>query len=203
VSHRMIHVKLALHYLKLAFKPDDPARLQVIAKDIVNSAAEARKESVLVVESKIKTFKSDYMKNVFRFVADGVEAEKLQEVFLNDIELEEERKLKAVKVWADAGGFAPTIGILGAVLGLIHVMGNLTNTDELGKGIAVAFVATIYGVGLANLFFLPMANKIRKKIEMESEEKYMILDGALSIIKGFSPYLIQEKMLSYTRDSVD
>ncbi|MCB0390752.1 MAG: flagellar motor protein [Bdellovibrionales bacterium] len=201
VSNRAVHVKLAIQYLKLAFSPEEPSRLQSIAKDIVSAAAEARKESVLAVDSKIKSFKSDYMKNVFRFVADGVEADKIKEVFLNDIEIEEERKLKAAKVWADAGGYAPTIGILGAVLGLIHVMGNLTNTEELGKGIAVAFVATIYGVGLANLIFLPISNKIKRKIEQESEEKFMIVDGALSIINGFSPYLIEEKMRSYTREA--
>ena len=201
VSNRAVHVKLAIQYLKLAFSPEEPSRLQSIAKDIVSAAAEARKESVLAVDSKIKSFKSDYMKNVFRFAADGVEADKIKEVFLNDIEIEEERKLKAAKVWADAGGYAPTIGILGAVLGLIHVMGNLTNTEELGKGIAVAFVATIYGVGLANLIFLPISNKIKRKIEQESEEKFMIVDGALSIINGFSPYLIEEKMRSYTREA--
>ena len=203
VSNRITHIKLALQYFKLAFKPDDPQRMKAIAKDIVNAAADSRKESLLAVEAKIKTFKSDYMKNVFRFVTDGVDADKLKEVFLNDIEIEEERKMKAAKVWSDAGGYSPTIGILGAVLGLIHVMGNLTNTAELGKGIAVAFVATIYGVGLANLLFLPLANKIKRKIEQESEEKYMIVDGAISIINGFSPYLIEEKMRSYTRESTD
>lgn len=202
VSHPWSQVRLAMGHLALAFKTEeDFERRKSVAADIVASAKEARKDSLLAIEQKIRSFKSDYMKNVFRFVADGIEAEKLKEVFINDIELEETKKLKAAKVWSDAGGFAPTIGILGAVLGLIHVMGNLSNTSELGKGIAVAFVATIYGVGLANLFFIPIANKIKRKIEIQTEEKYMIVDGAVSIIKGMSPHLIEEKMRSYIQES--
>lgn len=203
VSHRWVQVKLALEYFNLAFKTEDKNRLPLIAKEIVSTAHEVKKESVLVIENKIKSFQSDYMKNVFRYVSDGIDANKLEEIFVNDIDIDEQRKLNAAKVWSDAGGFAPTIGILGAVLGLIQVMGNLTNTEELGKGIAVAFVATIYGVGSANLFFIPIANKIKKKIELESEEKLMIVDGAISIIKGLSPHLIEEKMRSYTRESLN
>lgn len=203
VSHRWVQIKLALEYFNIAFQAEDKGRLLLIAKDIVSTAQEVKKESILIIENKIKGYKSDYMKNVFRYVTDGIEASKLEEIFINDIEIDEQRKLNAAKVWSDAGGFAPTIGILGAVLGLIQVMGNLTNTEELGKGIAVAFVATIYGVGSANLFFIPIANKIRKKIELENEEKLMIVDGAISILKGLSPHLIEEKMRSYTRESTN
>ncbi len=201
VSHRVVHLKLAFHYFKIAFKSETPGRLKLIANDVITLAKISRKESILSIEKSMKSFNSSYMKNVFRFVVDGVEADKIEEVFISDIEIDEERKMNAAKVWTDAGGYAPTIGIIGAVLGLIHVMSNLTNTDELGKGIAVAFVATIYGVASANLIFLPIASKIKRKIEQESLEKYMVVDGAISILKNFSPYLIEEKMRSYTRDS--
>lgn len=199
VSHRWQDIQIAMKYFKKAFSSISEERFNEVAKDIVNASKIARQDSILALDGKIKSFKSDYMKNVFRFVADGVDSQKLQEVFSSDIDIEEERILSGAKVWQDAGGYAPTIGILGAVLGLIHVMANLTNTNELGKGIAVAFVATIYGVGLANLLFLPIASKIKRRIQLESLEKQMILDGAISILNDFSPYLIEEKMRSYTR----
>jgi chemotaxis protein MotA len=199
VANRRQHLKLAWQYLRLALKSDDEERLGSIAKEIIYCANLAKKESILSLEARIKNFKSDYMKNVFRFIVDGVEADKIESIFISDIEIEEDKKMQAAKVWSDAGGYAPTIGIIGAVLGLIHVMANLTNTSELGKGIAVAFVATIYGVGIANLFFLPISNKIKRKIEFESLEKYMIVEGAILILKDYSPYLIEEKMRSYTR----
>ena len=106
--------------------------------------------------------------------------------------------LHAGKIWIDAGGFAPTIGIIGAVLGLIHVMGNLADTTKLGAGIAVAFVATVYGVGFANLVFILIGNKIKKNIAEVSRHKYMILDGALMVGSGLNSQLIEQKLISYT-----
>src|SRR5690606_4440430 len=132
------------------------------------------------------------------FMIDGIDPVTLNEVFENEMYLEETRKMRAAKVWSDAGGFAPTIGILGAVLGLIHVMANLSDTSALGQGIAVAFVATIYGVGSANLFFIPISNKIKRRIKEEIEVKAMILEGAVSILSGLNPYIIEEKMRNYT-----
>lgn len=202
VGNRLNHIQMAFEYLKVVFQKDDRERLSLIAKEIVTCSSLAKKESILSIESKIKTFHSDYMKNVFRFIVDGVDKNKIEDIFLTDIQIEEENKLNAAKVWSDAAGYAPTIGIIGAVLGLIHVMSNLTNTDELGKGIAVAFVATIYGVGSANLLFFPIANKIKKKIELESLEKQMIVDGAICILEDYSPYLVEEKMRSYVREQV-
>ena len=196
-SHRGEDLRRAMSLFFLAFRRDDEQRRHKIAREIVDCAKVARKESILAVEAKLKTFTSDYMKMVFRFVVDGVESERIKEVFVSDVDIDEERKMAAAKVWADAGGFAPTIGIIGAVLGLIHVMSNLTNTAELGKGIAVAFVSTIYGVGSANLIFLPIANKIRRKIKVESEERLMIVEGAISVLNGLNPYVIREKMQSY------
>ena len=106
--------------------------------------------------------------------------------------------MSAAKVWSDAGGFAPTIGIIGAVLGLIQVMANITDTSALGLGIAVAFVATIYGVGSANLIFIPISNKLKAVIRHRTETEHMILEGALSVISGLNPYLIEQKMKSFS-----
>ena len=103
----------------------------------------------------------------------------------------------AAKVWEAAGGYAPTIGILGAVLGLIHVMENLADPSKLGGGIAVAFVATIYGVGAANLFFLPIANKIKLKLKEESASRNMLIMGLVGLAHGENPRLLQEKLESF------
>lgn len=105
--------------------------------------------------------------------------------------------LLAPKIWQDAGGFAPTIGILGAVLGLIHVMGNLSDTAKLGEGIAVAFVATIYGVGFANLVFLPFANKLKNYIHERINNKKIVLEGALLISSGLSSTIVDQRLKAY------
>jgi chemotaxis protein MotA len=106
---------------------------------------------------------------------------------------------EAIRIWDAAGGYAPTIGILGAVLGLIHVMENLSDPNLLGSGIAVAFVATIYGVGLANLVFLPIANKLRAVLHLETIRREMILAGLMSIANGEHHQIIEERMQSYMR----
>lgn len=197
VANSSSDLRMAVQYLKAAFfKPNYSQHIEV-ARQISESAQLVRKESVLSLEKRLPQFESDFMRNVFRFLIDGIDTATLKDVFETEIYLEESRKLQAAKVWADAGGYAPTIGILGAVLGLIHVMANLSDTSALGQGIAVAFVATIYGVGSANLFFLPLSNKIKRRVRDEIELKEMILEGALSIQSGLNPYIIDEKMRSY------
>ena len=109
---------------------------------------------------------------------------------------EDELKLSA-RIWEAAGGYSPTIGILGAVLGLIHVMENLSDPSKLGAGIAVAFVATIYGVGLANLVFLPMANKLKAHINRLIVQREMIVDGLVGIANGDNPRIIESRLQGY------
>ena len=114
-----------------------------------------------------------------------------------EIQAEFEENALAAKVWESAGGFAPTVGILGAVLGLIHVMENLSDPSKLGPGIAVAFVATVYGVGLSNLVFLPVAAKLKRKLHVEKERKTLIAEGVLSIQAGLNPRVLEEKLKAY------
>lgn len=173
----------------------DPRR--ALAAEILTYAQLVRKESVLSLEKKILGMQDPFMKSVFRFVVDGVEPATIREIFENEIRVQEDRDLSAAKVFSDAGGYAPTIGIIGAVLGLIHVMQNLTDTSKLGSGIAVAFVATVYGVGSANLVFIPIASKIKRLVLDRSETKEMILVGALAIQAGVNPYITEEKMKPY------
>lgn len=183
--------------IKKLFNKDYETMAEKISKNIYECSVVARKDTILAIEKMIPNFQHPYMQNIFRFVIDGVDPKVIQEIFEEQIRKDEEKMLSGAKLFTDAGGFAPTIGILGAVLGLIHVMGNLTDTTKLGTGIAVAFVATLYGVGSANLIFLPLANKFKRIIQAEVKVKEMILAGALSIVKGYNPYIIQEQMKSY------
>lgn len=174
-----------------------------IYDEINQCAVLARKESILQIEKRLDSFSHPFMSNVFRFVVDGVDPRVIKKVFLDEIKQEEEKQLSGAKLFMDAGGFAPTIGILGAVLGLIHVMGNLTDTSKLGTGIAIAFVATLYGVGSANLVFIPIANKLKRVVQEEVKLKEMILTGALSVVSGYNPYIIEEQLRPYVTGNVD
>ena len=109
----------------------------------------------------------------------------------------EEKHRAAAKIWESAGGYAPTIGILGAVMGLIHVMENLTDPSKLGSGIAVAFVATIYGVGSANLLFLPIGNKLKQIIASEVKRRELLAEGLVAIAHGENPRIIESKLRGF------
>lgn len=202
VSHSREQLSLSVSLLKEALF-GSPNKREIIAREIIEAAILARKESILSIEKNLHAFSDHFTKTVFRFVIDGVEAATIREIFENEIDVEQERLLGGAKVFMDAGGFAPTIGIIGAVLGLIHVMENLTDTSKLGAGIAVAFVATVYGVGSANLIFIPLANKIRKRIKERSKTKEMILVGALGVLAGLNPYIIEEKLKIYLHDDTN
>ncbi len=200
LSNRSEDLKLAFSYLKQIFNGSETAERNLIAGEIIQSAQTARRESLLALEKNLPKMRDPFMRNVYRFAIDGVDPEVLRRIFEEEITVNERRKLAAAKVWMDAGGFAPTIGIIGAVLGLISVMTNIADTALLGQGIAVAFVATIYGVGAANLVFIPIANKLKALIRFRSETEQMILEGALAVVSGLNPYLIEQKMRSFTAE---
>jgi chemotaxis protein MotA len=200
VSNRVEDLKMAIEYLKYVFGGSETAERTRIANEIIQSAQLARRESLLSIEKNIAKFRDPFMRTVYRFAIDGVDPEVLRRIFEEEINVNERRKMAAAKVWSDAGGFAPTVGIIGAVLGLISVMANITDTSLLGQGIAVAFVATIYGVGSANLVFIPISNKLKNLIRFRSETEHMILEGALAVITGLNPYLIEQKMRSFTAE---
>ena len=132
-------------------------------------------------------------------MVDGTPPEKIREVMAIDMYFYEMQQRNRAKVWSAAGGYAPTVGILGAVLGLIHVMENLSDPSKLGSGIAVAFVATIYGVGLANLVFLPIANKIRFNLQKDLMRREMLLNAWVSIANGDHPKIVDERVAAYLR----
>lgn len=197
VSNRSADLKKGFKLLKYAFSDEPTALRQTILNQIVEAAQITRRESILSLEKRLNNLATPHMREVFRFIVDGVEPETLKDIFRNQAQIEERQMLNGARIWLDAGGFAPTIGIIGAVLGLIHVMANITDTTALGQGIAVAFVATVYGVGSANLIFIPIANKIQRRIKEETFIKHMVIDGAVGITYGMNPFLIQEKLSVY------
>jgi chemotaxis protein MotA len=131
------------------------------------------------------------------FLVDGVDAAVARDALETEINTENEEGVAAAKIFEAGGGYSPTVGIIGAVLGLIHVMENLSDPSKLGGGIATAFVATVYGVAVANLIFLPMANKIKRKLNIEKERKTLIAEGVLSIQAGLNPRVLEEKLAAY------
>jgi chemotaxis protein MotA len=157
----------------------------------------ARREGLLSLERQLDQVHDPYIAKGLRLIVDGVDPLKLQEILNVEISAFETKQHLAAKVWEAAGGYSPTIGILGAVLGLIHVMENLSDPSRLGSGIAVAFVATIYGVGMANLVFLPISNKLKAIIGREIVKKEMIADIFGGIATGENPRIIEERMSTY------
>ena len=170
---------------------------QQIIKQVSGWSQVSRREGLLALENLMGQVKDDFAKKGLQLLVDGAEPERLREVLEVQIStFEEEMKLSA-RIWEAAGGYAPTIGILGAVMGLIHVMENLSDPSKLGAGIAVAFVATIYGVGLANLVFLPMSNKLKAHINRLVVQREMVVDGLVGIANGDNPRIIESRLQGY------
>lgn len=170
---------------------------QAAIAQIVDWARVARKDGILALEGSLALVTDSFVRNGLQLLIDGFESDGIRKALEVEIDTWAERHRAAARVWEAAGGYAPTIGILGAVLGLIHVMENLSDPTKLGGGIAVAFVATIYGVGSANLLFLPIAGKLRALIGAEVHHREMILDGLVGIANGENPRLIQIRLLGY------
>ena len=166
-------------------------------KQIIGWSQLSRREGLLALENAMNQMREDFPRKGLQLLVDGVEPERLREVLEVEINTYEQELKMSARVWESAGGYSPTIGILGAVLGLIHVMENLSDPSKLGAGIAVAFVATIYGVGLANLLFLPMANKLKAHIYRIITQREMIVDGLVSIANGDNPRIIESRLQGY------
>lgn len=197
VSSRKQDFLLGLKMFSNAFRDDFPNRIQKVYSETMECVRLSRKESILALEPRINQVSHPFLKQILRVAVDGVDPQIVRVTFEKQIELQEEKMNSAAKIWMDAGGFAPTVGIIGAVLGLIHVMANLTDTAKLGAGIATAFVATIYGVAFANLIFIPIGNKLKKKIAEEMMLLEMILEGVQAIQTGLSPLVTEERLRIY------
>jgi chemotaxis protein MotA len=157
----------------------------------------SRREGLLALENFIPQIKDPFAKKGLQMLVDGADPERLRELLEVEIDAFEEEMKQSARIWEAAGGYSPTIGILGAVMGLIHVMENLTDPSKLGAGIAVAFVATIYGVGLANLIYLPIAGKLKYYIGRMVTVREMLVDGLIGIAVGDNPRIIEARLKGY------
>lgn len=169
-------------------------RRQALAKDIAAWSLQARREGVLSLDRHVGAGHGAYIDKGLRLIVDGIHPVKLREILEIDISSYESTHRQAAKVWDAAGGYSPTIGILGAVLGLIHVMENLSDPAKLGGGIAVAFVATVYGVGLANLLFLPVGNKLKAIIGDEVEQREVLAAVFSDLAAGDNSRVVEERI---------
>ena len=178
------------------FKPPHLPVDQTIQK-IVEWSKIARRDGLLGLENATQNEKDRFIRKGVELLVDGNEPEIIRSVLEVELDSRESKDLQAAKVFEGMGGYAPTIGILGAVMGLIHVMQNLSDPEKLGGGIATAFVATIYGVGLANLFLLPFANKLKNQIAQRTMFLEMVVEGIVSIAEGENPRHIEAKLRGF------
>jgi chemotaxis protein MotA len=165
--------------------------------EIIEFATQARKNGIVSLESQASAIADPFLKKALGLAVDGIEPAKIRDIMELEIVLFEQHAEAESKVFEAAGGYAPTIGIIGAVLGLIQVMKNLANIDEVGRGIAVAFVATVYGVASANIFFLPAAAKLKARAHDIIQTRELMLEGILGIAEGINQKLIKIKLEAY------
>ena len=189
-------VTRALKIFLWVFNPPSQNIHKTVDK-ILHWSMTARKEGLLGLEVIVETEKEYFAEKGLRLLVDGTEPDAIRRAMEVDLFLRESRDLKAARFFESMGGYAPTIGIIGAVMGLIHVMRNLADPSQLGAGIATAFVATIYGVGLANLLFLPIASKLKGVIGLQYQYHEMIIEGVIAIAEGENPRSIEMKLQGY------
>jgi len=172
----------------------DPA---AAVDEIIAYATKARKSSIVSLEEDLEKAGDAFLKKSLSLAVDGTDLQELRKMMELEIAQSEHHRESAAKVFESAGGYAPTIGIIGAVLGLIQVMKHLENIEEVGKGIAVAFVATVYGVAVSNLIFLPAAAKLKARMRQDAQDQELLLEGVCSIVEGMNPKLIRVKLEAF------
>jgi chemotaxis protein MotA len=173
--------------------------VEVMIDKLVDYSGRARKNGIVSLEQVADETSDPFLRKALNLAVDGADLQELRRMMELEIVMEEHRAEAEAKIFEGAGGYAPTIGIIGAVMGLIQVMKDLADIEKVGHGIATAFVATIYGVAFANLFFLPAAGKIKARAQQKAQLREMILEGVISIVEGSNPKLIRTKLEAYSR----
>jgi chemotaxis protein MotA len=189
----------AFKMLKIVFQKAD-MDVRPVIEEIIKIASVARKEGVLAVEGLRDSIQDPLFKKSIKYVIDGFEPQTVKDIMQAEIDIVFEEEESAGKVWEATGGYAPTVGIIGAVLGLIHVMQSLDDPSKIGSGIAVAFVATVYGVGSANLLFIPFGTKLKRKAHMRAVKKEVVKLGVIGIQEGLNPHFLKEKLEVYVEE---
>jgi chemotaxis protein MotA len=173
-----------------------------VIEALIQFSGKARKNGIVSLEQDAAAIQEPFFRKALNLAVDGTDLQEIRKMMETDIILSEQFAEAEAKVWESAGGYAPTIGIIGAVMGLIQVMKHLEDIKAVGHGIAVAFVATVYGVASANIFFIPAASKLRSRIREASLLKEMVLEGVAGIVEGLNPTLIRLKLEAYDREAV-
>jgi len=186
----------AVRQLKVVFFAKDQPP-DAIIEEIISYATKARKNGIVALEQDADAVADKFLRKALNLAVDGTDLQVLRKMMELEIALDEHHGEAEAKVFEAAGGYSPTIGIIGAVLGLIQVMKHLEDIKEVGHGIAVAFVATVYGVASANLFFLPAANKLKARLQSALQIKELMLEGVIGIVEGLNPKLIRSKLDAY------
>ena len=168
-------------------------------KQILRLAAQARRTGIVALDSETSSITDPFLRKALMLAVDGTDLKVMRSIMELELLAAEQRGQAEARVFESAGGYAPTVGIIGAVMGLIQVMKNLSNIDALGHGIAVAFVATVYGIFLANIIFLPAANKLKARLQSAMLMKELALEGVEAIVEGMNPILLENKLESYRR----
>jgi len=192
----MSQFRHAISLLKWVFFPPQ-YNVEKGISEIVVWATKAREKGYLALEDTALEIEDSYTQKGLNLLVDGIELENFRTSLELDLDIYREHNLRSANVYEAMGGYSPTVGILGAVLGLIHAMSNLTEPALLGEGIATAFIATIYGVGFANLFYLPIANKIRSIVHEQTMYREMVCEGLVSIAQGENPHAIANKLSAF------
>lgn len=175
--------------------------LESAMETLTTMANLARRYGIVSLDAELGAISDPFMKKVLMLAVDGTEPQELRKIVELELDNQCEHEERLPQVFESAGGFSPTVGIIGAVLGLIQVMQQLDKIDEVGRGIAVAFVATIYGVGAANLLFLPAAGKLRIRLREEQVQREMVLEGVISILEGMNPRMLRTALRSFLTES--
>lgn len=196
VQTPMAVMKQALRIAPWVFRPPKVQRTELV-KNMVEWSNTARKQGLLGLEPLIEQQTDEFVRKGLQLLVDGSEPETIRSILEVDLQVREQTDTRAAKVFEGMGIYSPTLGIIGAVLGLMAVMQNLADPSKLGQGIAAAFVATIYGIGLANLLLLPMASKLKQVIQGQSEAREMVIEGMISIAHGDNPRSIESKLQGY------
>ena len=185
----------ALRLVHVIFDKTQPP--DAVIDELIGYATKARKNGLVSLENEVMEIQDPFLKKALTLAVDGTDLQEIRNMMQLEMDITGARAVAEAKVFEAAGGYSPTIGIIGAVMGLIQVMKNLANIEEVGHGIAVAFVATVYGVGVANILLLPASTKIKARIDSETELKELKLEGVVGIVEGLNPKLIRSKLEAY------
>lgn len=196
ISFPMNQLRSVGALLRIAFLGKSPDAQETI-DELAELATLARREGILSLEDRVEQYSDPFFQNGVQMIVDGVDPELVRSVLETDIQFVESRHEAGAAIFEAAGGFAPTMGIIGTVMGLIHVLGNLSNLSRLGPLIATAFIATLYGVGSANLIWLPIASKLKQRSREEMLVKELIMEGIVSIQAGENPVILRQKLLVF------